>query len=456
MSWISGWLDLGGVIMGTPAVRSRQSTITDVFARGMDSRLWQNSFVGGVGWTDWTPHNDGFVLGSSPVADSMAPNHVHIFARGWDGQLWQKAWLSPGPWGAWTPLGGQIIGAPAVRSRQSTITDVFARGMDDRLWQNSFVGGKGWTGWNPHNDGFILGSSPVADSMGPNHVHIFARGQDGQLWQKAWLSPGPWGAWTPLGGEIIGEPAVFSRQSTITDVFARGMDNKLWQKSFVGGQGWTDWSPHNDNVILGSSPVADSMGPNHVHLFARGKDGQLIQKWWLANGASTVRLHVKMLASPTIPVFKMIDAMKRAYAGIWVEMASFEVLNLTDPLVGYLNDLEVGGCTMGTTTAEQNSLFSFRNFAGINDVVVYFVRSTVPPSNGCAAHPAGKPGAVVTQNATQWTLAHEVGHVLGLKHVNDNNRLMTENGTSNITNPPPNLSSSESATMVASPFTVEV
>ena len=104
-----------------------------------------------------------------------------------------------------------------------------------------------------------------------------------------------------------------------------------------------------------------------------------------------------------------------------VHRVSTETLNLPA-----LNDLDVGGCPLGTaTTAEQTQLFSNRNSAGPNDVVVYFVRSTVPPSNGCATHPAGRPGAVVAQGATRWTLGHEVGHVLTLRHVNDNNRLMT-------------------------------
>ena len=102
---------------------------------------------------------------------------------------------------------------------------------------------------------------------------------------------------------------------------------------------------------------------------------------------------------------------------------------------------------MGSVTGEQTNLFNNRNNAGPTDVVVYFVRSTVPPFNGCAAYPATRPGAVVAQGATKWTLAHEVGHVLGLFHVNDNNRLMTGNGTSNITNPPPDLISTEVNTM---------
>jgi hypothetical protein len=49
-----------------------------------------------------------------------------------------------------------------------------------------------------------------------------------------------------------------------------------------------------------------------------------------------------------------------------------------------------------------------------------------------------------------------VGHVLGLFHVNNNNRLMTGNGTWNITNPPPDLIASEVSTMDASAYTLNL
>jgi hypothetical protein len=46
--------------------------------------------------------------------------------------------------------------------------------------------------------------------------------------------------------------------------------------------------------------------------------------------------------------------------------------------------------------------------------------------------------------------------VLGLAHVNDNDRLMTGNGTANITNPPPDLVASERTTMEGSALTVDL
>jgi hypothetical protein len=167
-------------------------------------------------------------------------------------------------------------------------------------------------------------------------------------------------------------------------------------------------------------------------------------------GGECIRVHYKILTDPDVAIDTMTTSMEEVYTsvGIRVVVASRENLNL--PL---LNDLEIERCVRGVVTAEQTELFQNRNNVGVNDIVVYFVRTTVPPSNGCAAHPAGRPGAVVTQGATRWTLGHEIGHVLNLDHVDNNDQLMTGNGTANITNPPPDLIRSEQDRMFASALT---
>jgi hypothetical protein len=167
---------------------------------------------------------------------------------------------------------------------------------------------------------------------------------------------------------------------------------------------------------------------------------------------STIRLHTKVLTAPDVDIETMLHNMRDVYSvgAFDVEWLSNETLSASE-----LEDLDVGECVLGMTTAEQNELFDNRNNVAADEVVVYFVRSTVPPYNGCAAHPIGRPGAVVAQGASPWTLAHEVGHVLGLTHIDDNDRLMTGNGTANITNPPPDLISSEIATMDSSGLTID-
>ncbi|RVG20637.1 HEAT repeat domain-containing protein [Sinorhizobium meliloti] len=111
-----------------------------------------------------------------------------------------------------------------------------------------------------------------------------------------------------------------------------------------------------------------------------------------------------------------------------------------------LIDVYVGACEGSETTLEQKELFSHRNGVEDGHVVAYFVRSTRKKKlNGCATHPRGKPGAIITKSASPWTLAHEFGHVLDIHHKGSSNRLMYGGGTDRITDPPPDLVASEIA-----------
>jgi hypothetical protein len=92
-----------------------------------------------------------------------------------------------------------------------------------------------------------------------------------------------------------------------------------------------------------------------------------------------VRLHAKVLTTPNVSVADAVQRMREVYvtAGIAVQLASTESLDLPA-----LNDVDVGQWLVGQTTAEQDQLFGNRNNVGADDVVVYFVRSTVHPSTG--------------------------------------------------------------------------
>jgi hypothetical protein len=434
MTWL-GWESLGGVLTSGPAASSWSSGRLDVFVRGTDSALWHKWFQNG--WSGW--ESLGGVLTSSPAAVSSGNGRIDVFVRGTDCALWHKRFQNG--WSSWSSLGGVLTSEPAVASWGSGRLDVFVRGTDSALWHRRFQ--NGWSSWQ--SLGGVLTTGPAAVSWGSGRIDVFAGGTDSALWHKRFQNG--WSGWSSLGGVITSTPAASSWAPGRLDVFAAGTDSRMWHKWFQNG--WSGWESLGG--VLTSAPAAVSWGPNRIDTFVMGTDSALWHKWWAL--VPTVRLHAKVLTAPNVAVNTVIQRMREVYAsaGIAVQHASTENLNFPA-----LNDLDVGTCTRGNTTAEQNQLFANRNNAGANDVVVYFVRSTVPPFNGCAAHPAGRPGAVVAQGATQWTLAHEVGHVLGLNHVNNNDRLMTGNGTGNITNPPPDLVASEVGTMIASPFTINL
>ncbi|MCB0064179.1 MAG: hypothetical protein KDE19_18780 [Caldilineaceae bacterium] len=260
----------------------------------------------------------------------------------------------------------------------------------------------------------FLGYPITDESVTPDGVGRFNHFQGGSIY------------WTPSTGAHEVHGAIRARWSALG-----------WERSKLG------------------YPITDETAtPTGLCRFNHFQHGSIY--WSAATGAhetlSEVRVHFKVLTTPTVGLNQMLDAMQQVYltAGIRVTLRTTE--NLTLPL---LNDVDVGGCS-GTTTTEQNQLFGNRNNVNNNEVVAYFVRSTVPPFNGCASHPAGRPGAVVAQGATQWTLGHEIGHVLGLSHVNNNDRLMTGNGTANITNPPPDLIAGEITTMDNSALTINL
>ncbi len=110
-----------------------------------------------------------------------------------------------------------------------------------------------------------------------------------------------------------------------------------------------------------------------------------------------------------------------------------------------LLDLDQPGCSSGQTpTAEEDALYDLMREDCPGDIIAYYVRSTSLGVRGCAAYPSNRPGFVMTDFETKFTFAHELGHVLGLSHVNDTTNLMNgPGGTGAITQDPPSLTSDQ-------------
>jgi hypothetical protein len=436
MVW-SNWESLGGVITAGPGVSSWAGDRLDTFVKGTDNAVYHKWLSGG--WSAW--ESLGGVVDGSPAAVSWASGRIDLFARGMDNALFHK-WFD-GSWHGWESLGGTITSGPAVCSWAPGRLDVFAKGTDNAVWHKWFDGS--WHGWE--SLGGVIDGEPAAVSWSSGRIDVFARGMDNALFHK-WFD-GSWSNWESLGGIITAGPAASSWAPGRLDVFAKGANNALFHKWFDGA--WSAWESLGGTID--DTPAAVSWSLGRIDVFARGMDNAMWHKWW-SDQRPTVRMHIKTLAQPTrFSTDLMVDNMIDVYAanGIRVHRVSDETLNL--PL---LADLDVGQCTMGNVTPEQTELMANRNAASANDVVVYMVRSTNPAFNGCAAFPAGRPSAVVASIGSQWTIGHEVGHVLGLGHVVPTDRLMMGSGTNNITNPPPDLIAAEVSTMDASPFTQNI
>jgi hypothetical protein len=155
--------------------------------------------------------------------------------------------------------------------------------------------------------------------------------------------------------------------------------------------------------------------------------------------------------------------------GIEVFFGNVEDLSGNADLEDFLA-LDVGPCLLGQPTAEHDVLFAQRTGAGPDDLVVYIVQTLEGDNDnllGCATHPAGRPGAAIVPTPALWLTAHEIGHVLDLRHVcefpSDTNPnpstpcVVGSTQSNNLmfprmawTSPPPNISATEAALMLAS------
>jgi hypothetical protein len=161
-----------------------------------------------------------------------------------------------------------------------------------------------------------------------------------------------------------------------------------------------------------------------------------------------VALHLRVATDPTPTIDDLLQSAREAFAqvGIGVQVLSTQRVKLP------LQDINVAGdCTSRRAlTVSQQALFDTIKL-GPKEIVAFFVRSTNAPTSGCSQHPDGKPGAVIASACTKWTLAHELGHLLDLRHVDDPTRLMYR-VTNQISANVPILVAKEQARLLISPL----
>jgi spore germination protein YaaH len=263
------WFSLGGLISYGPHASSSGASRTDVFVRGTDNGVWQETWNG----TTWNPSwaSVGGAITSGAAAVSWAATRIDVFARGTDNGLWHIQWDGT-RWSPWVSQGGVLTSGAGVASLAPGRLDVFVRGTDSALWHLWWTNTGGWSGWQ--SLGGVLTSDPAAVAWGPNHLDVFARGTNNGLWHIYWDGAGGWSSWQSLGGLMTSGPASASCSAGHLDVYATGTDAALYQLGYNGTAWNTSW------VRLGGYWASDPgavcpTGTTTVNLFERGPDAAL-------------------------------------------------------------------------------------------------------------------------------------------------------------------------------------
>lgn len=131
-----------------------------------------------------------------------------------------------------------------------------------------------------------------------------------------------------------------------------------------------------------------------------------------------VRVHVRQVQSVNFDVLDSIKRTQKLFGqhGFALEIASSQSIHMDSRSLMRLMLVETT-CIRGRSSPDQAELFSRFGIQDLNSITAFFVQAlfvtgTFNENNGCAAHARHLPAVFVARDATPYTLAHELGHVL--------------------------------------------
>jgi len=157
------WLNLGGTMVGNPAVSRDGSKI---YALGTDWKLWSSPSSGGLVWSPLGTPSPSVTFASSPVIASTGGIADEVFLVGSDRVTY--TWYSTATTAQWGTLGG-TASAGLFAVYKAGAMEVFARGQSGTVFRNEGTGGtvsspRTWTGYQSLGGAAALASQDPSDT----------------------------------------------------------------------------------------------------------------------------------------------------------------------------------------------------------------------------------------------------------------------------------------------------
>ena len=134
------------------------------------------------------------------------------------------------------------------------------------------------------------------------------------------------------------------------------------------------------------------------------------------NCTKRLPIHIRTLALPNFNYSKAIEIAGKLFGsnGIFMDIRSEFCLALSEADAVKFNVID-GECKWNQFSSEQEDLYELAKISpgsGVAVCIVGGVKTSSGSLNGCAGHAPSKPAVVIGADATVYTLAHEIGHVL--------------------------------------------
>lgn len=174
-----------------------------------------------------------------------------------------------------------------------------------------------------------------------------------------------------------------------------------------------------------------------------------------------VALHFRSLSLTDVAFSLALRNAQTVYAqyGIRIDFASGMSLGLPAVQAASLEVVD-GSCAWNITSGEYHEVQSLAGPVPNNEILVFYVNRFASGKLGCGGHVLNQPACIVTAAGSQWTTAHEVGHVLlgsafRPVHTTDTDNLMFSS-TPSITGNPPTLTDEQVAQIKRSPCCIRI
>lgn len=232
----SGWAPLGGQWHQAPAVACKFPGELDLFVTGDDQNLWTSYFNFKDAWSAWASLPAPQPVGTAPGAASGAANQVTVVVGDQRQELSCLTLVGGQGPGAWTYFadGQPFEGAPAC-----TKSVILVRRSNNEVYEKRPVPG-GSVPWSPGGSlvwksigGRLLSAPAIASREAWNgRVTVFGQWEDGTLYLNSYDGMA-WSGWSQVGDKLTSAPAVAAKYDNQIDVFFKGPGGDLICKSAI-------------------------------------------------------------------------------------------------------------------------------------------------------------------------------------------------------------------------------
>jgi hypothetical protein len=228
------------------------------------------------------------------------------------------------------------------------------------------------------------------------------------------------------------------------NLHGEGWGDRVSSLQVVSGSRWT----FHQHIDYGGASINLGAG-SYANIAAQGLNNDSLS----SVRANLLPIFFVIIDGAATNIVRDLNAANNVYGQYGIEMFDLGRTTVTSDASLDLNQPACPLPPQPNPSTEEVDLFEIGRDRFPASMIAYYVRSTSLGVRGCSAFPAGSPGIVATDTATQWTLAHEIGHVLGLQHRNNTTHLMN-NGTAAISANPPILTNADQTLVRASAFLV--